>query len=215
MAFHKRILQSLEIQTDQLCCPHCGTKLRWALVSAELGSTQLASSPETSRIDPSAGAETIGAAIESGGDSQLLLEAIEKRTILAAMQKAGGDKILAARMLGIGKTTIYRKLKEYGLDARSTLVSADTTSSEVPKIIPKVPIETLEAISTTGETTTQHDLLEAAQKTMILNAMQEAENDRQLVAQTLGISRTTLFRRLKEYGFPLSRCHRSKAARQI
>jgi len=24
-----------------------------------------------------------------------------------------GDKLLAARMLGIGKTTLYRKLKEY------------------------------------------------------------------------------------------------------
>jgi two-component system response regulator HydG len=26
-----------------------------------------------------------------------------------------GDKLLAARLLGIGKTTLYRKLKEYGI----------------------------------------------------------------------------------------------------
>jgi transcriptional regulator of acetoin/glycerol metabolism len=26
-----------------------------------------------------------------------------------------GDKLLAARLLGIGKTTLYRKLKEYAL----------------------------------------------------------------------------------------------------
>jgi two-component system response regulator HydG len=41
---------------------------------------------------------------------------LEKRAILAAVQEAGGDKLLAARLLKIGKTTLYRKLKEYGPD---------------------------------------------------------------------------------------------------
>jgi len=30
-------------------------------------------------------------------------------------RKLNGDKLLAARLLGIGKTTLYRKLKEYGI----------------------------------------------------------------------------------------------------
>ena len=38
---------------------------------------------------------------------------MEKAAILAALKKLNGDKILAARKLGIGKTTLYRKLKEY------------------------------------------------------------------------------------------------------
>jgi transcriptional regulator of acetoin/glycerol metabolism len=38
---------------------------------------------------------------------------VEKAAILAALKKLNGDKILAARKLGIGKTTLYRKLKEY------------------------------------------------------------------------------------------------------
>jgi DNA-binding NtrC family response regulator len=29
------------------------------------------------------------------------------------LQETGGDKVAAARILGIGKTTLYRKLKHY------------------------------------------------------------------------------------------------------
>jgi two-component system response regulator HydG len=38
---------------------------------------------------------------------------LEKQTILNALAQVNGDKMLAARLLGIGKTTLYRKLKEY------------------------------------------------------------------------------------------------------
>jgi two-component system response regulator HydG len=38
---------------------------------------------------------------------------LEKQTILNAITQLNGDKLLAARLLGIGKTTLYRKLKEY------------------------------------------------------------------------------------------------------
>jgi DNA-binding NtrC family response regulator len=38
---------------------------------------------------------------------------LEKQTILSTIAQLNGDKLLAARMLGIGKTTLYRKLKEY------------------------------------------------------------------------------------------------------
>jgi two-component system response regulator HydG len=40
---------------------------------------------------------------------------LEKRAILSTLEQLNGDKLLAARMLGIGKTTLYRKLKEYGV----------------------------------------------------------------------------------------------------
>jgi len=38
---------------------------------------------------------------------------IERQTILNAIAQLNGDKLKAARVLGIGKTTLYRKLKEY------------------------------------------------------------------------------------------------------
>jgi transcriptional regulator of acetoin/glycerol metabolism len=39
------------------------------------------------------------------------MEELEKQTILNALRQVNGDKMLAARMLGIGKTTLYRKLE--------------------------------------------------------------------------------------------------------
>jgi DNA-binding NtrC family response regulator len=43
------------------------------------------------------------------------LSELEKRAILQALEQVHGDKLEAARQLGIGKTTLYRKLKEYGV----------------------------------------------------------------------------------------------------
>lgn len=40
---------------------------------------------------------------------------MEKQAIITTLRHLNGDKIMAARLLGIGKTTLYRKLKEYGL----------------------------------------------------------------------------------------------------
>ena len=46
----------------------------------------------------------------------LPLAQLEKEAILDTLRKLNGDKLLAARLLGIGKTTLYRKLKEYGIN---------------------------------------------------------------------------------------------------
>ena len=48
----------------------------------------------------------------------LPLEELERRAILRALREAGGDKLAAARILGIGKTTLYRKLKQYKTEAQ-------------------------------------------------------------------------------------------------
>jgi DNA-binding NtrC family response regulator len=41
------------------------------------------------------------------------LAEVEKQTIFAALKAHGGDRIEAAASLGIGISTIYKKLKEY------------------------------------------------------------------------------------------------------
>ncbi len=43
------------------------------------------------------------------------LAEVEKRAILNTLEYTKGDRTVAAAMLGIGRTTLYRKLKEYGL----------------------------------------------------------------------------------------------------
>jgi two-component system response regulator HydG len=43
------------------------------------------------------------------------LEAIEKEAVLSALTASGGNKSEAARMLGINRKTLYKKLKSYGV----------------------------------------------------------------------------------------------------
>ncbi len=49
----------------------------------------------------------------SDNDELVPLEILERRAIFRALQETSGDKLAAARLLGIGKTTLYRKLKQY------------------------------------------------------------------------------------------------------
>jgi transcriptional regulator with PAS, ATPase and Fis domain len=50
----------------------------------------------------------------------LPLAETQRRAILHALLETGGDKLAAARLLGMGKTTLYRKLKEYARTLQST-----------------------------------------------------------------------------------------------
>jgi len=49
-------------------------------------------------------------------DDLLPLEELERRAILRTLRQTTGDKLAAARILGIGKTTLYRKLKQYHME---------------------------------------------------------------------------------------------------
>ncbi|MBI2680421.1 MAG: sigma-54-dependent Fis family transcriptional regulator [Candidatus Solibacter usitatus] len=42
---------------------------------------------------------------------------MERQAILQALEYTKGDRVIAAHLLGIGRTTLYRKLKEYRLDS--------------------------------------------------------------------------------------------------
>jgi DNA-binding NtrC family response regulator len=52
---------------------------------------------------------------ETGKGGIVSIAEMEKQAILGTIRQLKGDKLMAAKLLGIGKTTLYRKLKEYGI----------------------------------------------------------------------------------------------------
>jgi DNA-binding NtrC family response regulator len=67
------------------------------------GIGSLDAAPGESEVDHERAAEIVPLAVQ------------EKQAILSTLETLKGDKLLAAKVLGIGKTTLYRKLKEYGI----------------------------------------------------------------------------------------------------
>jgi two-component system response regulator HydG len=61
------------------------------------------------------GLPRVGATDEFGHPKVLSIAELEKQAILNTIRQLKGDKLMAAKLLGIGKTTLYRKLKEYGM----------------------------------------------------------------------------------------------------
>ena len=57
--------------------------------------------------------------VPAGGDGQtpviLPLVELEKRAIARTLEYTRGDRVMAANLLGIGRTTLYRKIKEYAI----------------------------------------------------------------------------------------------------
>jgi two-component system response regulator HydG len=50
---------------------------------------------------------------EISPQEQVSLDLYEKKALLRALMETGGDKLAAARLLKVGKSTLYRKLKRY------------------------------------------------------------------------------------------------------
>ena len=50
-----------------------------------------------------------------GEEDPISLEHYEMKALLRALDSCGGDKLAAARLLKVGKSTLYRKLKRFGI----------------------------------------------------------------------------------------------------
>jgi transcriptional regulator of acetoin/glycerol metabolism len=51
------------------------------------------------------------------GSAVIPLSEMERGAIINALEYTKGDRMMAAHLLGIGRTTLYRKLKEYNIEA--------------------------------------------------------------------------------------------------
>jgi DNA-binding NtrC family response regulator len=57
------------------------------------------------------------AANETNGDTSFtLLEGVERNTIIQMLKETGGNKLETAKRLGIGRQTLYNKIKAYGIE---------------------------------------------------------------------------------------------------
>ncbi|MDB6125288.1 MAG: Two component, sigma54 specific, transcriptional regulator, Fis family [Pedosphaera sp.] len=52
----------------------------------------------------------------TGDTSYTLLEGVERNTIVQMLKETGGNKLETAKRLGIGRQTLYNKIKAYGID---------------------------------------------------------------------------------------------------
>lgn len=87
-----------------------------ALQAAPAMETPLAAMPAKSHAEaPTFEPENYIAVIKDDGDT-ISLEDVERKLIAFAIENYNGKMSTVARKLGIGRSTLYRKLREYGLD---------------------------------------------------------------------------------------------------
>ena len=59
-----------------------------------------------------------GAADDGTGALDRILSTIEKREIVNALSRANGQRTLAAKLLGISRSRLYRRMEALGIDPR-------------------------------------------------------------------------------------------------
>jgi DNA-binding NtrC family response regulator len=102
-------VRELENSVERACALSSGPVLHLGDLPTQLQQQGLAAH----RVAAMAAADSNG---ENGAGSGVrTLAELEREAILTAIRTLNGDKLQAARLLGIGKTTLYRKLKEYGI----------------------------------------------------------------------------------------------------
>jgi two-component system response regulator HydG len=102
-------VRELENAIERACALSSGPVLHMGDLPTQLQNYRMHKSVEAAAT---AGGEV--QQITAGGEIVSIAE-MEKQAILGTIRQLKGDKLMAAKLLGIGKTTLYRKLKEYSI----------------------------------------------------------------------------------------------------
>jgi DNA-binding NtrC family response regulator len=106
-------VRELENAIERACALSSGPVLHMGDLPTQLQDFRLQQGPAV-RMTEEDGAERSEGVRTAGGEIVSIAE-MEKHAILETIRQLKGDKLMAAKLLGIGKTTLYRKLKEYGI----------------------------------------------------------------------------------------------------
>ena len=106
-------VRELENAVERACALSSGPVLHMGDLPTQLQNFRLQQGPA---IRPAEDDEAeFGEPPRPGRSGIVSIAEMEKEAILATIRQLNGDKLMAAKLLGIGKTTLYRKLKEYGI----------------------------------------------------------------------------------------------------
>jgi len=104
-------VRELENAIERACALSSGPLLHMGDLPTQLQNFRLRQEPSV-RTEMKA---ERGEGVRSENGEIVSIAEMEKHAILGTIRQLNGDKLMAARLLGIGKTTLYRKLKEYGI----------------------------------------------------------------------------------------------------
>ena len=105
-------MRELENAIERACALSSGPVLHMGDLPTQLQNFRLQQG-STVREEEDGGQRSEG--VRTAGGEIVSISEMEKHAILETIRQLKGDKLMAAKLLGIGKTTLYRKLKEYGI----------------------------------------------------------------------------------------------------
>lgn len=108
-------VRELENAVERACSLSSGPMLHISDLPTQVQATFTETEPDpTKRID--ARVDDVGTTGAPQTSARIVsIAELEREAILNTIRQLRGDKLMAAKLLGIGKTTLYRKLKEYGI----------------------------------------------------------------------------------------------------
>ncbi|QNI38646.1 sigma-54-dependent transcriptional regulator [Edaphobacter albus] len=109
-------VRELENAIERACALSSGPVLHLGDMPTQLQDLRMQQSAEAAEDSGEMVAQAHSPSMGTQGAGEILsIAEMEKQAILGTIRQLNGDKLLAAKLLGIGKTTLYRKLKEYGI----------------------------------------------------------------------------------------------------